>query len=311
MADGAVKTHDRIRSRIRICGKETIFGDPDRAASSRPLSGRVIFNEIWPEELGFFNKAVGKKQLGDIIWRCYQVAGHAGHGRDARSAEGTRLRGSDQGRRLHRHRRHDHSEGEADRARERPQADQRSREAVSQRHHHRRRALQQDHRHLDACTATRSPTSCSAPSSTTRASKEFNPVFLMVDSGARGNRQQVRQLAGMRGLMAKPSRRNHRAADPSNFREGLTVLEYFISTHGARKGLADTALKTADSGYLTRKLVDVVAGRDHPRRRLRHDQRHLGAGDLRRRRRSRRAQRRASSAASAAKTINDPVDRRR
>ena len=79
----------------------------------------------------------------------------------------------------------------------------------------------------------------------------------MVDSGARGNRQQVRQLAGVRGLMAKPSRRHHREADSSNFREGLTVLEYFISTHGARKGLADTALKTADSGYMTRKLVDV------------------------------------------------------
>ena len=79
----------------------------------------------------------------------------------------------------------------------------------------------------------------------------------MVDSGARGNRQQVRQLAGMRGLMAKPSGEIIERPIHSNFREGLTVLEYFISTHGARKGLADTALKTADSGYLTRKLVDV------------------------------------------------------
>ena len=97
----------------------------------------------------------------------------------------------------------------------------------------------------------------------------------MVDSGARGNRQQVRQLAGVRGLMAKPSGEIIEKPILSNFREGLTVLEYFISTHGARKGLADTALKTADSGYMTRKLVDVVAGRDHPRRGLRHDQRHL------------------------------------
>ena len=79
----------------------------------------------------------------------------------------------------------------------------------------------------------------------------------MVDSGARGNRQQVKQLAGMRGLMAKPSGDIIERPILSNFREGLTVLEYFISTHGARKGLADTALKTADSGYLTRKLVDV------------------------------------------------------
>ena len=88
--------------------------------------------------------------------------------------------------------------------------------------------------------------------------KEYNPVYLMVDSGARGNRQQVRQLAGMRGLMAKPSGDIIEKPILSNFREGLTVLEYFISTHGARKGLADTALKTADSGYMTRKLVDVA-----------------------------------------------------
>ncbi len=80
----------------------------------------------------------------------------------------------------------------------------------------------------------------------------------MVDSGARGNRQQVRQLAGVRGLMAKPCGDIIEKPILSNFREGLTVLEYFISTHGARKGLADTALKTADSGYMTRKLVDVA-----------------------------------------------------
>ena len=80
----------------------------------------------------------------------------------------------------------------------------------------------------------------------------------MVDSGARGNKQQVRQLAGLRGLMAKPSGDIIEKPILSNFREGLTVLEYFISTHGARKGLADTALKTADSGYMTRKLVDVA-----------------------------------------------------
>jgi DNA-directed RNA polymerase subunit beta' len=87
--------------------------------------------------------------------------------------------------------------------------------------------------------------------------KELNPVYVMVDSGARGNKQQVKQLAGMRGLMAKPSGEIIERPITSNFREGLNVMEYFISTHGARKGLADTALKTADSGYLTRKLVDA------------------------------------------------------
>jgi len=87
---------------------------------------------------------------------------------------------------------------------------------------------------------------------------EFNPINLMADSGARGSREQVRQLAGMRGLMSKPSGEVIETPITANFREGLTVLQYFISTHGARKGLADTALKTADSGYLTRRLVDVA-----------------------------------------------------
>ena len=91
-----------------------------------------------------------------------------------------------------------------------------------------------------------------------KESGEFNPINLMADSGARGSREQVRQLAGMRGLMSKPSGEVIETPITANFREGLSVLQYFISTHGARKGLADTALKTADSGYLTRRLVDVA-----------------------------------------------------
>ena len=87
--------------------------------------------------------------------------------------------------------------------------------------------------------------------------KELNPLYVMADSGSRGNKQQIRQLAGMRGLMSKPSGEILETPIVSNLREGLNVLQYFISTHGARKGLADTALKTANSGYLTRKLVDV------------------------------------------------------
>ena len=89
-------------------------------------------------------------------------------------------------------------------------------------------------------------------------SGDINPIYVMADSGARGSKQQIRQLSGMRGLMAKPSGEVIETPITSNFREGLTVLQYFISTHGARKGLADTALKTADSGYLTRRLVDVA-----------------------------------------------------
>ncbi len=97
-----------------------------------------------------------------------------------------------------------------------------------------------------------------AMETTERQSHDFNPILLMADSGARGSKQQIRQLAGMRGLMAKPSGEIIETPITANFREGLNVMEYFISTHGARKGLADTALKTADSGYLTRRLVDVA-----------------------------------------------------
>ena len=86
---------------------------------------------------------------------------------------------------------------------------------------------------------------------------ELNPIYMMVDSKARGSKLQIRQLAGMRGLMADPSGNIIERPITASFREGLSVLEYFISSHGARKGLADTALKTADAGYLTRKLVDV------------------------------------------------------
>ena len=89
-------------------------------------------------------------------------------------------------------------------------------------------------------------------------SGQLNPIYIMADSGARGSKQQIRQLSGMRGLMAKPSGEIIETPITANFREGLNVLQYFISTHGARKGLADTALKTADSGYLTRRLVDVA-----------------------------------------------------
>ncbi|MCW5979093.1 MAG: DNA-directed RNA polymerase subunit beta' [Bryobacteraceae bacterium] len=91
-----------------------------------------------------------------------------------------------------------------------------------------------------------------------RTGRYLNPIYIMADSGARGSKQQIRQLSGMRGLMAKPSGEIIETPITANFREGLDVLQYFISTHGARKGLADTALKTADSGYLTRRLVDVA-----------------------------------------------------
>jgi DNA-directed RNA polymerase subunit beta' len=118
---------------------------------------------------------------------------------------------------------------------------------------------------IDAWTHANNDIAAAMVTNLSRSHRGLNPVYMMFDSGSRGSRDQIRQLAGMRGLMAKPQKKltggiGEVIESPirSNFREGLTVLEYFISTHGARKGLADTALKTADAGYLTRRLVDVA-----------------------------------------------------
>ena len=133
--------------------------------------------------------------------------------------------------------------------------------------------------------------------------KSFNSIYMMADSGARGSAAQIRQLAGMRGLMAKPDGSIIETPITANFREGLNVLQYFISTHGARKGLADTALKTANSGYLTRRLVDVAQDVVVTEDRLRHDQRPDHDSDRRRRRRRRRPRASACSAAWLAEDV--------
>ncbi|MEO7724059.1 MAG: DNA-directed RNA polymerase subunit beta', partial [Chthoniobacterales bacterium] len=255
MADGAVKTHDRIRLKNPDFGKETIYGDKETRVMET-TAGRVIFNEIWPDGLGFFNKAAGKKQLSDIIWRCYQVAGQDGTVetldklkelgfREATKA-GVSIGISDM---------IIPKEKELQLANAYKQI-----KLVEQQY--RKGIITDGERYnkiIDIWTHAGDEISnvMFRTLEHNEGRKELNPVFLMVDSGARGNRQQVKQLAGMRGLMAKPSGEIIERPITSNFREGLTVLEYFISTHGARKGLADTALKTADSGYLTRKLVDA------------------------------------------------------
>ncbi len=116
---------------------------------------------------------------------------------------------------------------------------------------------------IDIWTHTNSKLTQTLMKTLTTDKQGFNAIYMMLDSGARGSKEQIRQLSGMRGLMAKPQKSGATGGEIienpilSNFKEGLSVLEYFISTHGARKGLADTALKTADAGYLTRRLVDV------------------------------------------------------
>jgi DNA-directed RNA polymerase subunit beta' len=255
MADGKVKTHDRIRYQNPDLGKETIYGNAtDHVIET--TAGRVVFNAIWPEKLGFFNKAAGKKQLSDIIWRCYQVAGQNGtvetldRLKELGFAEATKA---------------GISIGISDMIipKEKETELQNAYKSIKTVEQQYRKGIITDgeryNKIIDIWTHAGDEISnvMFRTLEHNEGRKELNPVFLMVDSGARGNRQQVKQLAGMRGLMAKPSGEIIERPITSNFREGLSVLEYFISTHGARKGLADTALKTADSGYLTRKLVDA------------------------------------------------------
>jgi DNA-directed RNA polymerase subunit beta' len=255
MADGSVKTHDRIRYKNPDFGKETIYGNStDRVIET--TAGRVIFNGIWPQAMGYFNKAAGKKQLTDIIWRCYQVSGQQGTvetldrlkelGFTWATKAGVSIGINDMIIPKEKQTELDHAY-----------------KAIKQVEQQYRKGIITDGERYNKIIDiwTHAGDEISSVMFRTlehnEGRKELNPVFLMVDSGARGNRQQVRQLAGMRGLMAKPSGEIIERPITSNFREGLSVLEYFISTHGARKGLADTALKTADSGYLTRKLVDA------------------------------------------------------
>ncbi len=256
MAEGKIKTHDRILFKNPDRGVQTIFGNADLNVLET-TAGRVIFNQIWPNELGFFNRPASKKQLSEIIWRCYQIAGPAitvvtlDKMKELGFKEATRA-GISIG-----------IEDMIIPKRKESELENAYKQVKQVDQQYRRGIITDGERYnkiIDIWTHAGDQISnvMFRELEGNQERKEYNPIFLMVDSGARGNRQQVRQLAGMRGLMAKPSGEIIERPITSNFREGLTVLEYFISTHGARKGLADTALKTADSGYLTRKLVDAA-----------------------------------------------------
>ncbi len=254
--DGAVTTHERIRLANPDVGRKTDFGDPNKKIIETTV-GRVFFSEIWPEELGFPNKSVKKTELGDIIWKCYKVCGH-----DKTVAMLDKLKelGFREATRAGVSIGIDDMIIPKEKDQEIDAAQKQIKEVEKQ---YRKGVITPGERYnkiIDIwthCTDQIANVMLKTLDHN-QGKKEYNPVSLMVDSGARGNRQQVRQLAGVRGLMAKPSGDIIEKPILSNFREGLTVLEYFISTHGARKGLADTALKTADSGYMTRKLVDVA-----------------------------------------------------
>ncbi len=213
--------------------------------------GRLIFNEAIPPELGYVNEVVGKKTLAQVVGKCYRQLGYA---RTGTMLDGIKSLGFKYATRAGITAGITDVQIPSDKPEILAQAD-RDVEKVEQQY--RRGLITEDERYERVIGFWQAATD-KVTDSLMKSLDPLNPIYMMAISGARGNVQQIRQLAGMRGLMADPSGRIIDVPIKANFREGLTVLEYFTSTHGARKGLADTALRTADSGYLTRRLVDVA-----------------------------------------------------
>ncbi|NLP12732.1 DNA-directed RNA polymerase subunit beta', partial [bacterium] len=247
--DGRIALHAPIRLRFNGQMIETTVG-------------RVVFNEIVPKEIRFVNELLTKKAIEELVARAYNRLGNYATAvlLDDLKEIGFRYAmksGTTVG---------------IDDVIVPPEKDElltqayKSVEAIQGRYE--RGIITDGERYnqiIDIWTHTTSNIAEKMFERLRQDRQGFNPIYMMADSGARGSKEQIRQLAGMRGLMAKPQKKmtgsmGEIIENPitANFREGLTVLEYFISTHGARKGLADTALKTADAGYLTRRLVDVA-----------------------------------------------------
>ena len=249
--------HELVKTPNPDYQKETIWGDK-KAKYLITSTGRCIFNEIWPDKLGFYNKVADKKVLTDLVTDCYVNCGHSDAvkilddlktlGYKYATQAGFSISVSDL--KIPKSKKE-----EIDKARK---------NIVKIEKQYAKGIITEGERTnkiLDTWSKASNKVASELIVTLEHGHDEvgrINPVYAMLDSGARGSRDQIRQLAGMRGLMAKPSGEIIERPILSNFREGLSVLEYFISTHGARKGLADTALKTADSGYMTRKLVDVA-----------------------------------------------------
>lgn len=255
-ADGVLQKHDWVDFINPDYGKETAFGNSERKVI-RTTVGRIIFSTIWPKELGFVNYTVNKGKLADIILSTYKICGRE-------SAVETLDRMKEVGFAVATKAGLSIGIGDMIIPEDKPEIIKQARKKIDEVEAQYRKGIitpgERYNKVIDIWTSATDEISKSVfkQLEANEGAEEVNPVFLMMDSGARGNRQQVRQLCGTRGLMAKPSGEIIERPILSSFREGLSVFEYFNSTHGARKGLADTALKTADAGYLTRKLCDVA-----------------------------------------------------
>ncbi|MBD3348294.1 MAG: DNA-directed RNA polymerase subunit beta' [Candidatus Eisenbacteria bacterium] len=246
---GGVDLHEWIR--VRVAGK-----------SRETTPGRVLFNQIIPDDVGYVNQLMDGGKLKDLVGKCHRLLGQE---KTATVLDKLKSTG------FHYATLAGITIGIDDVLIPDAKKDilTEAQDEVNKIYSHYRSGVITDTERYNRVVDTWTHAAGDVADAMAKAMQEsaggFNPIHMMADSGARGSKDQIRQLAGMRGLMAKPQKKltgqmGEIIESPikSNFREGLTALEYFISTHGARKGLADTALKTADAGYLTRRLVDVA-----------------------------------------------------
>ena len=256
--EGAVGLHAPIRLRVA----KTIDGVEVKRVIDTTV-GRIIFNEPIPQDLGYVDRSdpehafdheisfqVGKKQLGNIIDRCIQKYGFTISAEVLDSIKALGYKYSTKAA---------ITISVADMtvpSAKNEMIQETEQEVVNIERQYKRGFITDDERYRLVVSEWEQTTK-KVTDALSNCLDEFNPIYMMANSGARGSMNQIRQLAGMRGLMANTAGKTIEIPIKSNFREGLSVLEYFISTRGARKGMADTALRTADSGYLTRRMVDV------------------------------------------------------
>ncbi|MBI9033976.1 MAG: DNA-directed RNA polymerase subunit beta' [Bacteroidales bacterium] len=255
--EGAVELHAEIK--VRIVDPEGT-GDRSIVKLVDTTVGRVIFNQVVPPEYGFINELLTKKSLRDIIGLVVKKTGTAKSAKFLDDIKGLGFRMAFEGGLSF-------NLGDVIIPEEKVTLVNAANEEVAEvMSNYNMGFITNNERYnqiIDIWTHTNAQLTRTLMNQISSDQQGFNSIYMMLDSGARGSKEQIRQLSGMRGLMAKPRKSGASGGEIienpilSNFKEGLSVLEYFISTHGARKGLADTALKTADAGYLTRRLVDV------------------------------------------------------
>lgn len=255
--EGALDLHAHIKVKTYDLNEQ---GEPELMLVET-TAGRVLFNERVPREVGYINEVLTKKALRDIIGHVLKISGTA---RTAQFLDDIKSLGYEMAFRGGLSFNLDDIIIPKEKDELVAKADENVREVMD---NYNMGLITNNERYnqiIDIWTRTNSRLTHTLMEQLKNDNQGFNSIYMMFDSGARGSKEQIRQLSGMRGLMAKPQKSGASSQEIienpilSNFKEGLSILEYFISTHGARKGLADTALKTADAGYLTRRLVDVA-----------------------------------------------------